>query len=768
MASDEALRQAYEQIDMLKHELQALRGQHQEEVQALRENEMIYYTLAENAPAFIGIAQDARFRYVNPAFLRVSGYTLEEIQGKTITDIVVPEERDLLLRRLELMQRGEAMPEHHEYHFCVKTGETVVVDLIAAPIRYHGRPAVMGIAFDITQRRNYEEALRDSEERYRAFSEASTEGIVMHEQGKILEFNQAIVDHLGYSPEELRQKSVLELTAPESREEMVRHIMAGDPGPYIATSLHKDGSRTIGEIVARNFIYRGRPVRLVAMRDITAYKQAEAALRASEQRLTLLIDTAVVGLVIHDANGVVIRSNPTAQRLLGMSDDEMRGHTLFDPPGRFLREDGSVLPAMEYPVLLVLALGEPVRDRIVGVQQPGRRDICWILTNAVPVRNAEGQISEVIITFMDITARKQVEEALREQRQFLRTIIDTVPNFIGVKDWESRFVLANRALAEVYGTTPEELIGKSDADFNTNPAEVAWFKRDDQEVIRTRQVKIIPEERVTDSTGRVRWLSTIKVPLIEKDGSASRLLLATHDITDRKRAEEEHEAFIHTISHDLRAPLTIIKGHAELVRDSLERAGVNGTLQESISAISRSVQRMSSMIRDLVESARLEAGKPRMELHPVSLPDYVANLLERARMLLAVDRITVDIPPDLPAVSADYDRLERILVNLLSNALKYSPEDAPVLMTAKPRKEMVVVSITDQGEGISPEDVPRLFDRFFRTKTALSTEGIGLGLYITKMLVEAHGGSIWLESTPGKGSTFFFTLPIAAAGDAQA
>jgi len=168
-------------------------------------------------------------------------------------------------------------------------------------------------------------------------------------------------------------------------------------------------------------------------------------------------------------------------------------------------------------------------------------------------------------------AHRRAEEALREQREFLRTVIDTVPNFIGVKDAESRFVLVNRALADAYGTTPEAIIGKSDADFTPNPDEVARFQRDDREVLRTGQPKYIPEEQVTDNTGRVRWLTTYKVPLIDKDGTCTKLLLATHDITERKRAEEalkREQAFLASAIELLPFPIFFLAANREVIRQN--------------------------------------------------------------------------------------------------------------------------------------------------------------------------------------------------------
>jgi signal transduction histidine kinase len=150
-----------------------------------------------------------------------------------------------------------------------------------------------------------------------------------------------------------------------------------------------------------------------------------------------------------------------------------------------------------------------------------------------------------------------------------------------------------------------------------------------------------------------------------------------------------------------------------------------------------------------------------LERQSVDLAAYLVEFLQRSASVLAVPRVTVDIPADLPPVYADYDRLERIVTNLVSNALKYSDPDAPVLVQARRQENEVVIAITDRGKGIAAEIIPHLFDRFYRAPGEEKTEGVGLGLYITKMLVDAHGGRLWVESTVGQGSTFYFTLPVA-------
>ena len=232
------------------------------------------------------------------------------------------------------------------------------------------------------------------------------------------------------------------------------------------------------------------------------------------------------------------------------------------------------------------------------------------------------------------------------------------------------------------------------------------------------------------------------------------------DITDLYRLQEQQKTFLHMVSHDLRLPLTIINGYAGLLLDALAEQPLDDGLRASIEAIQRGVRRMNGMIEDLVDTARLDGGHLQLACAPLDLSAYLAEFLQRSAPVLPVERVCLELPADLPRVAADANRLERIITNLLSNALKYSDPDTPVLARAQGQAGEVVVAIADRGRGIPPHDLPHLFERFYRSKSARSAEGLGLGLCITKMLIEAHGGRIWVESELGKGSTFYFTLPI--------
>ena len=232
-------------------------------------------------------------------------------------------------------------------------------------------------------------------------------------------------------------------------------------------------------------------------------------------------------------------------------------------------------------------------------------------------------------------------------------------------------------------------------------------------------------------------------------------------LVEVQRRAAQMEEFIRTISHDLRQPLTVISGMAQWLAQRLTGQALARETQ-SAEHILTSAKRMGAMIQDLVDSVRLEAGQAEMKKQPLDLLHFIVDMVPRLASPADQKRLRVEAPEWVPPVLADPGRVERALANLVTNALKYSPADKPVGIRVEAKDGQAVVSIVDQGPGISAEDVPNLFQRYFRAQAAKSTaESLGLGLYIARLIVEAHGGKIWCESELGKGSTFSFTLPLA-------
>ncbi|WP_199247926.1 ATP-binding protein [[Phormidium] sp. ETS-05] len=367
---------------------------------------------------------------------------------------------------------------------------------------------------------------------------------------------------------------------------------------------------------------------------------------------------------------------------------------------------------------------------------------------------------------------------LQEQRHFLRRVIDSNPNIIFVKEEKGRFVLANQALAKVYGTTVEALIGKTDADFNHHQEEVEHYWQSDREVMATGCPQIL-EETITTATGERRYLETIKIPL---QTATPQLLGVGVDITDRKQFEEQLQQaketadaanqakseFLAAMSHELRTPLNGILGYAQI----LQRASdLNPKHRHGIEIIEQAGSHLLALINDILDLAKIEARK--MELFPKDfhLPSFLSGVAEITRIRAEKKGINFYYLPDphLPAgVWADEKRLRQVLINLLGNAIKFTHEGsvtfkAQVLAPGEDPAKIRFI-IADTGVGMTPEQLPKIFLPFEQVGDGSKrTEGTGLGLAICRQIVAMMGSEIQVSSTWGKGSTFWFEAEFPAS-----
>jgi len=228
---------------------------------------------------------------------------------------------------------------------------------------------------------------------------------------------------------------------------------------------------------------------------------------------------------------------------------------------------------------------------------------------------------------------------------------------------------------------------------------------------------------------------------------------------DRLRSE-----LISSVSHELRSPLTLIKGYStSLLRHDVKWD--DAETREFLQVIDEKTDVLRDLIDKLLQSAKLEAGALRLEKEPLLIPQLVRKLVREADLNTRKHHFTLDFAPSFPVVEADVRCMEQVLRNLLQNAVKYSPEGTEIVVAGEAQHQQIVVHVSDQGIGISPEDQERIFERFFRVDSPAvhSTAGSGLGLSIAKAHVEAHGGTLWLDSKPGSGSRFSFTLPLEIA-----
>ena len=387
-----------------------------------------------------------------------------------------------------------------------------------------------------------------------------------------------------------------------------------------------------------------------------------------------------------------------------------------------------------------------------------------------------------------LAERRMVEEDLRRSARLLDSVVDNIPDMVFVKEAaELRFALLNRAGERLLGLSAPAMLGKNDRDFFP-PEQAEFFIAKDRETLRENHLVEIPEEPIDTPAGQ-RWLHTRKVPILDAAGAPLYLLGISNDITELKAAQAEIEAltsrlatqveeleaayarlqeldrlksnFVNSVSHELRTPLTSIMGYSEFLEDE-----IGGTLapeqQKFVAQIQAGTQRLQRLVDDLLDFARIDAGTFTLR---IAEADFCARAREVAASVqpqMEGAHLTLAVACEGPLLLAmDPQRIGQVLINLLSNALKFTPEGGRITVRARPEAGGVRCEVTDTGVGIAADDLPKLFQRFSQLPGS-QAGGTGLGLSICKALVEAHGGTIGVESEPGRGSTFWFTLPGAS------
>jgi K+-sensing histidine kinase KdpD len=247
-------------------------------------------------------------------------------------------------------------------------------------------------------------------------------------------------------------------------------------------------------------------------------------------------------------------------------------------------------------------------------------------------------------------------------------------------------------------------------------------------------------------------------PLMSEDGTLINIIATLRDITHFRQADELKNTFMSIVSHELKTPLALIKGYVSTLRREDARWD-RKIVEESLAVIEEEADRLSLMVENLLDASRLQAGGLALKRSDVNLPELARRLAERMQTQTSRHTIVVDLPPDFPIVLADEDRLVQVLSNLISNSIKYAP-DGEIRVAGQVRPDFVVICVTDEGPGIAPQDIPHIFDRFYRApEMARHTKGAGLGLYLSRAIIEAHGGQIWVDSRRDSGARICFSLP---------
>lgn len=713
--------------------------------QALRESEERFSKAFRTSPHPIGITEvvTGRCVEVNDACLEAFGFRREEVIGNTTFLLGIWPKLEDRARVIERLKTGQPM-RNMEFALKTKSGALRYFLASADLAELNGVLCVVTIANDITDRRLAEEALRISEERFAKAFQASPHPVVISEldSGLVVDANEAAWQLFGYRKDEVVGLTTLQIGLWPSAEERARYLDLLKRQGFIRNMEVRLRSKSgdirqcllSSELIELN----GKQCSVTVGDDITESRRLEKALRLTQ----FSVDQAVEAIMWLDPKARVFNVNDAACRMLEYSREELLSMTVHDIDPNFpverwanhwnyLKERRSLTFEARFWSRSGAVLETDVSVNYLLYE--GKEYACMILR--------------------DIGERKRAEAELRRSHMFLRQVIDTDPNFIFAKGRDGRYVMANRSIADCYGTTVEDLIGKSDADFNRNVEEVEFFREKDLEVLDSLEERFIPQEKVTDAAGNTRWLQTVKRPLFDDEGQVHMVLGAATDITERKRMEE----ILLQRERDLHAALQ--------ERERISQDLHDGILQ-SLYAVGLGLEACKPMIRQQPDqnmgklTAMLNQGIGQLnhvmgevrnfiaglESHVIQGGDFPTALRNMIRTMCSSAAATSVVRIEGMAARQLSTEQALHIINIvregLSNALRHSGARR-ITVSLRLLRRCVRLAIQDDGVG---------FD-------ASLIQGVGHGLGNMAARAKKVRGQFALHSKPNEGTRIVLDLP---------
>ena len=736
--------------------------------ESLRGSEELYRGAFDSAATGLVIASlDGRIVRTNAAFCRLTGYAAAELLGRRFDDFTHPDDRGRDREDLGRLIAGEIDTFQHRKRYARPDGAAVWVELHCSTLNDASGAATHLTAQveDVTARKTGEDALRVSEARYRT--------LVAHLPGTLVaiydrDFRTTYIggsmfERLGRRPEDFLGRTLHEALpagVADSFAARFRAAMAGMPNEMNHTT--KDGLELEVKIIAVHD-QNGQPAGVMSVaRDVSESHRTDEVLRETRERLQAILDYAPAVIYLKDSEGRFVLANHGLEDLLGVPFEQIRGRrdSDFFPPevAEALAAQDAEVRESQRPLARELEI-------VVGGEPRTYFDIKF------PIFDSTGEATGVCAIATDITARKRAEVALRVSEQRHRSVVDALEEGVLLHDMAGTVMACNQSAAQMVGLPIEEIIGRTPTELpmrlvREDGTEFPPDERPGHRAFRSGEPQLGVVAGHPRPDGSVHWLSINCNPLIDpQTGEAFAVAASFADITEQRRAESLKEEFFALVSHELRTPLTSITGYLELVMDP-DESELDPSQRHFLSVVERNAKRLQRLVGDLLFVAQFEAGKLSLETGSIAIEDVAAESVESARP--RADELGIDLrlnAETTPIYEGDAGRLGQTFDNLISNALKFTPAGGRVDVRVLNRRDHVVIEVADTGLGIALADQRRLFERFYRSSTATdqAIPGVGLGLSISKAIVEGHGGTIQVASDEGRGTTFTIDLPLDRA-----
>ncbi len=487
---------------------------------------------------------------------------------------------------------------------------------------------------------------------------------------------------------------------------------------------------------------------ITVLRDITRHKRIENQLQESQTLLRKYIDDAPMGIHVIDTEGYIVDTNPRGFRLLGYTRKNLIGLNVCDIA------DNNWIEYFKYILQKLKSFGYASTEVLAVTSEEEQR---WFDLYSVNLNK-----SLHLIFFIDITERKKTEENLQKSEEKFRTLFDKSSNAIMIHDKDTGEILdANEVALKTYGYNSLEELKKD------------TFRQESPYSFNEALEKI--QKTYLEGPQQFEWLSMtknadyiweeVRTNVINIDGEEC-VLGTGINITERKQLEKNQRHFIQLCAHELRNPMTGIRGIFSLVRKRLAKGQPSEEATKFLGHAEREIDRLSNIINQIMEVFKEQAEQSRelnYKWQVLELGEILSRVVIAAQPMSSNHKIELDMNvEDEIWINGDPERLEDVLRNLISNAVKFTPDGRKIVISMQTEKDWAVIKVQDEGVGIPEEHLHHVFKSFFRSENFIEKDpgGMGLGLYLSKEIISRHGGSIWAENNPGRGSTFYIKLPI--------
>ncbi len=742
---------------------------------ALRESEGKYHSLFKSNHAVMLLIKPSTGEIVdaNPAATSFYGYDLEELVEMNITDINVLSDKEVFG---EMLKAKSGENNHFLFKHRLADGEIRDVDVYSGNIIINGENLLYSIIHDITRQMEAEYALRESEERFRSIFDQSPIGdIIIDLNYHPLRVNNTFSNMLGYSKEELLSMEFTEYTHPEDLDESLQSLQLLCESKIDKFEQEKRYIRKDGEIVwvhihvstVKNPL--DEPVYYLArIEDITERKKMQMALRESEERFRLIFDQSPIGDVIVDLNYHTLRVNNAFSKMLGYSKEELLSMEFSEYTHPEDLDEN--LQQLQY-----------MREGKIDNFELEKRYICkngeivWARIHVTIVKNPSDEPIYILTRIEDITKRKHIQLALQISEDKYRTLYETMSQGVIHQDSKGRILSVNPAAERIMGLNHYTMQGESNyhckavhedgTDFpdETHPSMIAL--KTGKEVRNVIMGVFNPQKK------SYSWINVNATPLFKPgDKKPYQAYITLEDITETikaqkllnetlielKRSNSELEQFAYVASHDLQEPLRMVASFTQLLEKQYKDK-LDETASEYINYAVDGAKRMQVLINDLLAYSRVTANHE--NFIEVDCEELIEEVILNLEIVIDEKKVIITRDP-LPIISSDRLQMLQLFQNLIGNAIKYNDKKPHIHLSAEKDDDNWIFGVSDNGIGIDPEHYELVFQVFKRLHGKEEYAGTGIGLAICQKIVERHGGRIWIESELGKGSTFYFTIPI--------